>query len=422
MRLWLLLIVMGLFSAPLECQDRSDEEQKAKELEWDKEFDLLVDCESDNSEPKKKRRRISRRSYAIPRHRIEKSSDTYLAGYIQSLIDIHYYEYQVLVYVEDKTVYLYNLPHDARIKASILSFVRDLPGVCEVKEGEEFPDKELKVKEQYEARPRIKGVWFPENSVLFQPLIANPREITYSVGYRMGDKVLGHQIIPISLGDYFPIFRWTDVGPLHAAAQIDIGACVWADFNMNPKNNPENEWAELVTTDYILSIPLSFAFDVWSFRLRIYHISSHLGDEYMNNHPEVVRLNPSFEAFDFFTSYQWSEGIRFYFGPGVILHSDNSYPMGRFYVEYGGEFRLLGFQKSDYHRLYGAPFAAIDIQNWQEVGWRFSTTAQLGYEWSKLHGAGRKVRLFGEYHHGVSEGQFFRDITQYFAIRITWGF
>lgn len=399
--------------------------------EWQENFDLLADCQSDlcpscgskdcDKLMREKRKRFPSRTNAVPTSRVTLSNDSYLAGYIQALIDLHYYEYQVLVYVEGHTVYLFNLPNDKRLCNSIIFFVNDLPDVCEVKCGDNFPNKQLEAREKFQVRNQICGVWFPENSVLFPPLIANPREITYSVGYRMSDKVLGNQLIPISLGDIFPIFRWTDVGSIHAAVQLDIGACVWGVFNMHPDVSPDHEWAELVTTDYILSIPVSWAFDRWAFRLRVYHISSHLGDEFMNNTVGVVRLNPSFEALEYMTSYQLAEGVRLYIGPGYVFHSDNSYPMKPMYIEYGGEFRLVGY-KSRYHRLYGSPFIAVDVQNWQEVGWRFSTTAQLGYEWSKLHGAGRKVRLFGEYHNGVSEGQFFRDITEYYAIRLAWGF
>ena len=54
--------------------------------------------------------------------------------------------------------------------------------------------------------------------------------------------------------------------------------------------------------------------------------------------------------------------------------------------------------------------------------WQFDFTTQLGYEWSKLQGVGRKMRIFLEYHKGYSEGQFFKDRTQYGAIRLSWGF
>ena len=141
----------------------------------------------------------------------------------------------------------------------------------------------------------------------------------------------------------------------------------------------------------------------------------------MNNHQDVIRLNPSFETLELIASYwAWDWG-RFYFGGGWIFHDDNSFPMGNGYFEYGAELRAFGL-RCHYHRLYGTPFFAIDIQNWQASDWRFSVNALLGYEWSKLQGAGRKVRIYGQYHNGNSEGQFFKLHTEYWAVGLAWGF
>lgn len=367
-----------------------------------------------------KRLRLSRTDQ-IPKERLKEETASYLEGYIQALIDANYYELNVLVYVnKDGKVFLYNLPNDERIKRSIIAFVKDLPDVEEVEEGAIDPEIEERIAQRQPIR-QVKGVWFPESTVLFPPLIANPRDPIYSVAYRWSDEVLANNQIAVSLGDVFPIFRWFDVLPPRGDLQIDIGACMWANFNMNPSNTPNGEWAELVTTDYLLSIPLSYAFDKWAFRLRIYHISSHLGDELMFNQPQIMRLNPSFEAIDFFASFQANDGLRLYAGPGFILNSDQSYPLKVFYAEYGLEYRMNGW-RHHFHRIYGCPFFAVDIQQWQANHFTPSVTAQLGYEWSKLQGAGRKVRLFGEYHNGYSEGQFFKERTDYFAIRATWGF
>jgi hypothetical protein len=381
--------------------------------ELDDDFHLVAETE------KKKTLRLSRQDQ-IPKERLKEETASYLEGYIQALIDANYYELNVLVYVnKEGIVYLYNLPKDDRIRNSILEFVRDLPDVAQVKEADLDASAKARIEERQPIR-QVGGVWFPESTVLFQPLIANPREPIYSVAYRWND-ILAKSQIAISLGDFFPIFRWFNVLPWKGDLQIDIAACVWGNFDMNPKVHPNNEWAELITTDYILMIPISYAINKWSYRLRGYHISSHLGDEYMVNHGNVLRVNPSFEAIDFFISYQATNGLRLYGGPGFVVHSDTSYPMKTFYFEYGLEWRFMGL-RYHYHKLYGAPFFAADFQNWQANNFKLSTTLQLGYEWSKLQGAGRKVRLFAEYHNGYSEGQFFYKHTDYIAIRIAWGF
>ncbi len=372
---------------------------------------------------RKKRHRLSlSREDQIPKGRLEEESASYLEGYIQALIDANYYELNVVVYVDkDRIVHLYNLPNDDRIKQSIMAFVQDLPNVYDVKEGKIDESVKKKIEERQGSIRRVSGVWFPESTVLFEPIIANPREPIYSVAYRWFDKTLAKNVIAVSLGDIFPIFRWFNVFPAHGDLQIDIAACVWADFDMNPANTPNNEWAELINTDYILSIPLSYAFDKWAFRLRAYHISSHLGDEFMFNNPGFLRVNPSFEAIDLISSYQLTDGFRLYAGPGFVVHSDQSYPMDWFYAEFGFEWRFSGL-RSYYHRLYGAPFIAGDLQLWQINNFRPSGTVQAGYEWSKLQGAGRKVRLFLEYHNGLSAGQFFTENSQYLSIRGSWGF
>lgn len=385
----------------------------------DKDYSLKEDLELVAN--RKSRRLRLTRTDQIPQERLAKEMIGYLEGYIQALIDANYYELNVLVEVKpDHTVILYNLPADTRIKASIIAFVQDISEVEKVEVGHPDTEVENRLKEREGKRKQVEGVWFPESTVLFQPIIANPWEPMYSIAYRWGD-VLAKRQIAVSLGDVFPIFRWFNVLPWHGDLQIDIAACMWANFDMHPAVHPRGEWAELVTSDYILSIPLTYAIGNYAYRFRIYHISSHLGDEYIVNHPAVNRVNPSFEAIDFLTSFQATDGLRLYGGPGLIINSDSSYEMKQWYLWYGLEWRMPGL-RYHYHRLYGAPFLALDMQNWQASNFRPSFTGQLGYEWSKLQGAGRKVRLFFEYHNGNSMGQFFRKHSEYVAVRGSWGF
>ena len=333
---------------------------------------------------------------------LSNEEDTYLEGYIQALVNSHYYEFDVLVYVEDGDVYLYNLPKNALIQQSIINFVKDLPEVNSVTSVHKFPEKRLEKIEKREVKPQVKGIWFPQQTVLFPPMIANPRATVYSAAYHIGDNVMGTKSIAVSLGDNFPIFRWRHVLKWEGDLQVDIQAGIWSVFKMGMHSN--GEVSELTNTDYLVGVPLSYAFDKWAFRLRGYHVSSHLGDEFLVHNPGVVRVNPSMEAVDFFTSYQINSAIRVYAGPGVVVHSDKTYPMKPpFYFEWGGELRLLGY-KSFYHKLYGTAFLAVYVRNWQVNHWRFDGTYMAGYEWSKLQGVGRKMRVFVNYHQGYSEG------------------
>lgn len=357
------------------------------------------------------------RTDAMPKENLEGKSDNFLEGYIQALVDTHYYEFRVLVFVQDGHVYLYNLPKNNLIANSIFNFVGDLPEVKSVRIIDEFPDKELEKRERDVAR--VSGIWFPQQTVLFQPLIADPWEPIYSVAYRRGDNILGKNSIAVALGDSFPIYRWRNVFRWKGDLQLDIAAGIWSVFNMHRTRN--DEFSELMNTDYMLAIPLSYAVDKWAFRLRAYHISSHLGDEFLVNHPGFKRVNPSMEALDFFVSYQYNQGLRLYIGPGWVFHSDNSFYINPLYIEYGLEGRFLGY-KSSYHALFGTWYTAVNVRNWQVNDWYFDVTAQFGHEWSKLQGVGRKMRIYGHFHHGYSEGQFFKEITTYGGVGLSWGF
>ncbi len=356
---------------------------------------------------------------AIP-DEVKYSTDCYSEGYIQGLVDTSYSDQRVIVHVKKKQVWLSNLPQNHMLRQSIISFVKDIKGVEQVHVIEGTPPEDDELREKYVRRPTIKGVWFPQMTVLFQPLVADPRNVTYILGYRSGDRVIGDKCINIALGDDFGVYRWVDA-LWHGDIQVGIESGIWSVFNLDPNPN-RSGGTELVNTDFYFGIPITYARDKWSFRLRGYHISSHLGDEYMWNNPDVIRVNPSVEAIDLFTSYQISQAIRLYVGPGVYVHSDPSFRWQPMYIEYGTEARFLG-HKFPSQRMHGSLFLAMHWRNLQQLDWNFDGTYRAGYELSKIQGVGRKFRVWVGYHHGYSlEGQFQNDRTNYWEFDLNYGF
>ncbi len=361
------------------------------------------------------------RSETLPADNFQDATDPYLEGYIQALVDVQYSEHQLYVSVKDHVVYLANLPQNPEDHASIKAFVADIPGVTAVESKELSPDEKA-ARAAYVEIPPIEGTWFPQSTVLFSPIIGDPREPISDANYRWGDHVVGKSAAAVSYCADFPIFRWRDVGAFHGDLQLGVTAGVYTVFNYTP-HNPKEE-CEMVNADYMGGLKLDYALDSWAFRSRIYHISSHLGDEFLANGgiPLTDRTNPSFEALDLFASYQISESVRGYGGAGWIFHSDETFPMDNFYFEYGLEVRNFGW-KNRIHQLYGSPFLAVNISNWQVRNWGFNFTAKAGYELSKLQGVGRKIRFVLSYHKGYSaEGQFFKMRTQFYEVGASWGF
>lgn len=262
------------------------------------------------------------------------------------------------------------------------------------------------------------GIWLPEDPVLFRPFMADPREICYSVGWRFNDNALTKNIIDVSFGDTLAIYRWCDMWPWHGQLQIEIEGAVWAVFD------PCTESAPLINADYYVGFPLTYAIDRWQFRLRPFHISSHIGDEFLLNHPGFDRRNASNEYIDFFISHDFTEEIRFYGGIGYILREDESFKIKRYYSAVGAELRLMHLSfRDDKDCLMGFPIFAMHFRQNAEFKKHVDATYILGYQISKLCGLCRNLRFFIEYHDGYSlEGQFCKDPTNYFAIRSSYGF
>jgi len=262
------------------------------------------------------------------------------------------------------------------------------------------------------------GVWLPEDPVLFRPFMADPREIDYSVGWRFNDNALTKNIIAVSFGDTFAIYRWCNVWPWNGDLQIELEGAVWATFD------PMTFSAPLMNADYYVGVPITYAIDRWQFRLRGYHISSHIGDEFLLNHPGFHRRNASAEYADFFISHDYTEEIRFYGGLGYVLQQDEEFQTKRFYSAVGAELRLLriGFMDCK-DMLYGCPIFGMHFRQNGEFRNHIDATYILGYEIGKLCGLYRKLRFFLEYHDGYSvEGQYFKIPTNYFSIRTSYGF
>src|SRR3990167_1249213 len=104
---------------------------------------------------------------------VKYATDPYFEGYIQALVDMHYSEYRVVVIAKKREVWLANLPQNTLIANSIVEFVKDIPGVKEVHILDGVPPEDEELREKYVRRPQIKGVWFPQMTELFQPLVAD---------------------------------------------------------------------------------------------------------------------------------------------------------------------------------------------------------------------------------------------------------
>ena len=158
--------------------------------------------------------------------------------------------------------------------------------------------------------------------------------------------------------------------------QVDVeGAAI---LRLDP-----NEEMDVRSVDFRAGIPLSIAWGAHRIKLAYYHLSSHIGDEFLIKNPGFVRRNYVRDAIVLGYSRYLSERVRVYGEASWAFYADISDP---WQFQFGYEYaptRPTG--------ILGAPFFAINGQLRQEVDFGGTTTVHTGWAWRGAR-AGRLLR------------------------------
>lgn len=159
-----------------------------------------------------------------------------------------------------------------------------------------------------------------------------------------------------------------------------------------PRIWPNRDSAPLIATDYRVGLPLVWAQGKWQFKTGYYHISSHLGDEYMILEPNYNRINYMRDAWMLAVGYYWTDNLR--------LFAETDYAFGADGGAEPWEFQF-GADWSPAVRG-GAPFAAFYGNLREELDYGGFFVVQAGWQWRG--GAAMKTfRLGFEYINGQSQ-------------------
>lgn len=163
------------------------------------------------------------------------------------------------------------------------------------------------------------------------------------------------------------------------------------------------EDSDLVSADFRFGIPVTYGTSKYQIKLAYYHLSSHLGDEYLLKHPGYPRLNYSRNVLVNGYSFYLSDRLRVYAEAGWAFSSDVAEPW---------EFQF-GAEYSPAHAtgLRGAPFAAIDGHLRQEVDYGGNLVVQAGWAWRGNPASGM-FRMGFEYFNGKSDQFSFYDDSE----------
>lgn len=256
-------------------------------------------------------------------------------------------------------------------------------------------------------------VLLPEGDV-FCPLLADPKAEHSFASWLNGefpalrtdpDADDDINIGSVGLGDALPIVR-IGTGGRGNGLQIGVAGSVFAQVDLDAES------FDLINADYLIGVPISFRWEEFSSRLRVYHQSSHLGDEFLLR-TELQRENLSFEAVDLLLSHELGP-VRLY-GGGEYLFRREPDTLERLLAQAGAEVRV--------GELRGVRFvAALDAKFTEQHDWEPGLSARAGVELAQWRDEEHPPRLIGflaEFYDGPSPyGQFFQEQVNWLGLGV----
>ena len=252
-------------------------------------------------------------------------------------------------------------------------------------------------------------VGFPQDQI-FCPLLADPKEPRSFVSWLRGTfrslddpSGTGTTIGSVGVGDSFGLIRWNGREP-GDGVQLDLVGSIFAQFDLRAASN------DLINADYIIGLPLTIRRNGFSIRTKVYHQSSHLGDEFLLRSEDIERDNLSFESFEFLASQEMG-ALRVYGGGERVFHREPSSVATKI-MHAGAELRT---PRAGAQLIGGFDVKASELHNWSPA-----TSSRLGVQFVRSGASNhpsRLVTLMLEMYQGPSPyGQFFQDDISYVGV------
>jgi hypothetical protein len=243
---------------------------------------------------------------------------------------------------------------------------------------------------------------FPDDGHLYDPYLAAQRQSRTAVKVILptgGDD--NHKKIENTIGFNIPILRWTNRADPSVGTELQFETAVFARFDRKER------W-DMDASDWRFGIPLAHRDGDLSWKIHLYHLTSHLGDEYMartGREPSDYHL----EEAAFGLSWDASEGQRLYGEAGLAVYTSGPTDNGRLQAgwEWVGRKATTGL----------SPFMAIDLESRHDTNWIPGKTAVVGVTY------GRHIRMGVEYYHGYdTQTQFSKLQVQYVSLGLAMDF
>jgi hypothetical protein len=163
---------------------------------------------------------------------------------------------------------------------------------------------------------------------------------------------------------------------------------------------------DVESMDYRFGTEITAAEGPWAMKFGYFHISSHVGDEYLIRNPGFTRINYVTESWVVGGRYQPTDDLSVY---GELANAFRaSGGAKRYQFQTGAEYTPVATVETR-----GAPFAAINLNFREAVDYNVSTTLQVGWSFQST-ASGRRIRFGMQYGDGpTSQFSFFQRRESY---------
>ncbi|WLD10583.1 DUF1207 domain-containing protein [Planctellipticum variicoloris] len=202
--------------------------------------------------------------------------------------------------------------------------------------------------------------------LLYKSYIAGEKEPRMSTAFL--HETGGETLWDSALGGRVGLARFgTARGIQPEGFQIDVeGAAL---LRMQPQ-----EERDVMSVDFRAGVPLTYREGPFQAKLAYYHISSHVGDEYLIKNPGYVRNNYSRDAFVLGGGWFPIDPLRLYAEVGWSFYGTGG--------DKPWEFQT-GFEWSSNRPtgIRGEPYLAVNAQFRETVDWNGSINVMAGWQW-----------------------------------------
>ncbi|WP_345682657.1 DUF1207 domain-containing protein [Novipirellula caenicola] len=250
------------------------------------------------------------------------------------------------------------------------------------------------------SQPQHDWVILPDG-LLYKSYLAGPHEPRIST-VLFSDTESGI-LWDATLGGRVGLLRYGTPGAVAAEGwQWDLEGAVMVRLDVENSEDVES-------MDFRFGTLITYADGPWSAKLGYFHISSHVGDEYMERFPLFQRINYVTESLIAGVSYQASDPLRVYgeFAYAVKA-SGGAKPIQ---IQFGAEHVPVPLQPKR-----GGPFNAINVDVREAVDFSPTMTLQTGWQWQGM-ASQRRIRFGLQYLNGyTTQFEFFHQREEQIGI------